>query len=150
MHFSRRSFLSSAATSAALVLVPIPVSALELKPDVAEAIDAILNGREASEAGIELDAPTVAENGAQVPLTIRVNSPMTSDDHIETIHIIATANPEPGIGRFHLTPRVAKAEVFTRIRLAEEQEYLVFAELNDGRILQAAARTAVSIGGCAT
>ncbi len=150
MSVSRRIFLSGAAASAAFVLVPVPTSALELKSDVARAVDAILDGRTPVEDGISLDVPDLAENGAQVPLTISVDSPMSSDDHVKTIHVVATANPEPGVGRFTLTPHLAKAEVFTRIRLAEAQEFLVFAELSDGRILQAAARTEVTVGGCAT
>jgi sulfur-oxidizing protein SoxY len=150
MRFSRRSFVSGTAASAALVILPIPVAALDLSDDVAAHIDDILDGRDPREGGIELEAPAVAENGAQVPLTIRVDSPMSEDDHVTAIHIIATANPAPGIGSFHLTPHLTRAEVFTRIRLAEEQEYLVIAELSDGSVLQAAARTAVTQGGCVT
>lgn len=150
MSLSRRIFIAGAAGSAALVLLPVPAGATTLSPDVAAARDAILNGRTPAEGGITLEAPTVAENGAQVPLTVRVESPMTAEDHVTAIHILATANPAPGIGTFHLTPHLARAEVFTRIRLAEAQEFLVLAEFSDGRVLQAAARTAVSVGGCAT
>ncbi len=150
MTLQRRTFMASAAASAVLVLLPLPAAAISLDDEVQAALDAILDGRSAEEGGIALDTPAVAENGAQVPLTVRVDSPMTAEDHVSAIHIIATANPEPGIGSFHLTPHLTKAEVFTRIRLAEEQDFLVLAELSDGRVLQAAARTAVSIGGCAT
>lgn len=150
MTLPRRTFLTSAAASAALVLVPVPVAAITLDPEVTAALEGILDGRSPKEGGIELDAPATAENGAQVPVTIRVDSPMTAEDHVTAIHILATANPAPGIGTFRLTPHLARAEVFTRIRLAEEQEFIVLAELSDGRVLQAAARTAVSIGGCAT
>ncbi|MCC6001626.1 MAG: hypothetical protein JJU19_12300 [Pararhodobacter sp.] len=151
MTLLRRTFIKGAAgTAALLVLLPVPVSATTLNPDVAAALDDILDGRTAQETGIEIDAPTVAENGAQVPLTIRVDSPMTAEDHVTAIHILATQNPAPGIGSFHLTPHLTRAEVFTRIRLAEAQEFLVLAELSDGRVLQAAARANVSLGGCAT
>ena len=149
MTLPRRTFLTSAAASAALVLLPLPVSAVSLDAEVAAAREAILNGRSPAADGVEIDAPATAENGAQVPVTIRVDSPMTDADHVTAIHILATANPVPGIGSFRLTPQLARAEVFTRIRLAEEQEFLVLAELSDGRVLQAAARTAVAVGGCA-
>ena len=142
--------MSSAAAFAALVLVPIPLSAVTLSPDVENAIDAIFDGRSAEEGGIEIDAPAVAENGAQVPLTLRVSSPMSEEDHVTAIHIVATRNPAPGIGSFRLTPRLSRAEVFTRVRLAEDQEVIVIAELSDGRVLRAAARIDVSLGGCAT
>lgn len=150
MSLRRRTFLTSAAATAGLVLLPIPARAATLSPEVAEAVAAILDGRAAQDGGIDLDAPIIAENGAQVPLTIRVDSPMTAQDHVTAIHILATRNPAPGIGSFRLTPHLARAEVFTRIRLAEEQEFLVLAELSDGRVLRAAAQTAVSLGGCTT
>ena len=150
MILDRRKLLAGAAASAALVLLPIPVAATTPDPEVAAALEAILQGRSAEEGGIDIDAPVIAENGAQVQLTLRVDSPMTAEDHVTAIHIVATANPAPGIGAFRLTPHLTRAEVFTRIRLAEDQEFLVLAELSDGRVLQAAARTAVSLGGCST
>ena len=146
----RRGFIGGAAGAAALLMVPIPASAATLTPEVQAAVDAILDGREAVAGGIELDTPGTAENGAQVPVTVRVDSPMTAEDHVTAIHIVATRNPAPGIGTFRLTPHLSRAEVFTRIRLAEDQEFLVLAEMSDGRVLQAAARVAVSVGGCAT
>lgn len=150
MSINRRTFITSAAATAALFVVPIPVSAAAPAPEVAATIERILAGRTPGDGAITLDTPVIAENGAQVPLTVRVDSPMTAEDHVTAIHIIATRNPAPGIGTFHLTPHLTRAEVFTRIRLAEEQEFLVLAELSDGRVLQAAALVAVSVGGCAT
>lgn len=150
MTVDRRYFLTGVAASAALVLI----SPMALQASGGEAWqtwrDDILGGREAAEGGIELDLPNVAENGAQVPLGIRIESPMTDDDHVRAIHVIATRNPAPDIGTFHLSPHLARAEVFTRIRLAEEQEILVLAELSDGRIFAQAAQITVSVGGCAT
>lgn len=110
MILKRRTFIGGAASTAALlVLMPIPVSATTLNPDVAAALDDILDGRTAEDAGIDIDAPTVAENGAQVPLTIRVDSPMTAEDHVTAIHILATLkaagdrqlspDPAPDAGR---------------------------------------------------
>jgi sulfur-oxidizing protein SoxY len=150
MTANRREFLQGAAVSAALVLVSGTALHAEENAEWQAWRDQILDGREASEGGIELDVPRVAENGAQVPLTVRIDSPMTDADHVRAIHIIATRNPAPEIGSFHLSPQLARAEVFTRIRLAEEQEILVLAELSDGRVLGQAAIVTVSAGGCAT
>lgn len=150
MTLDRRHFLQGAAVSAALVLVgPSALRAAE-GTSWQDWRDSILDGREVTEGGIDLDLPNIAENGAQVPLTVRIDSPMTEDDHVRAIHIIATRNPAPDIGSFHLTPHLARAEAFTRIRLAEEQEILVLAELSDGRVLAQAAQITVSVGGCAT
>lgn len=150
MSLHRRAFLASAGSLVALLVVPKPFAAAAFDEDVARALAAILGDRTAQEGGITLDVPDVAANGAQVPVTIHVESPMSADDHVRAIHVVATRNPTPGIGSFRLTPAIARAEVTTRIRLAEEQEILVLAELSDGRVLQAAAQIAVSVGGCAT
>lgn len=150
MTMDRRVFLNGTAAAVALMVVPIPFANAASTADIDAAIDEILDGRSAEDGEIELDVPRVAENGAQVPLTIRLESPMTDEDHVTAIHILATRNPAPGIGHFYLSPRVARAEVFTRIRIAEDQEILIFAEHSDGRVIRAAAQIAVSIGGCAT
>ncbi len=150
MTLDRRHFLRGAAVSVALVLVSPSALRAAQGTDWEDWRDGILDGREATEGGIELDLPNIAENGAQVPLGVRIDNPMTEDDHVQAIHVIATRNPAPDIGSFHLTPHLARAEVFTRIRLAEEQEILVLAELSDGRVLAQSARITVSVGGCAT
>jgi sulfur-oxidizing protein SoxY len=150
MKLERRALVAGMAGTVVLSLARVPFAAAAVPDDVAAAIDTILAGREPAEDGLDLEVPRVAENGAQVPITVRVDSPMTEDNHVTAIHIVATANPTPGIGTFRLTPHIARAEVFTRVRLAEEQDLLVLAELSDGRVLRAVARVTVSVGGCAT
>jgi sulfur-oxidizing protein SoxY len=150
MPVTRRALIGGAAATVALSVLRTPVALAATTDELDAALAGILQGREAIEGGIEVDAPRLAENGAQVTLTVRVDSPMTQADHVTAIHILAPLNPAPGIGTFRLTPRIARAEVFTRIRVAEAQDILFVAELSDGRVLQVAARIAVSIGGCAT
>lgn len=147
---SRRDILKGAAATAALGLMMVPVSTLALTPEVEAAVQEILGGRLATDDGLTIETPAVAENGAQVPVTLRVLSPMTAEDHVTALHILATQNPTPGIGSFFLTPYLPRAEVFTRIRLAAEQDVIVLAELSGGRVLRAGARVVVSTGGCAT
>jgi sulfur-oxidizing protein SoxY len=85
-----------------------------------------------------------------VPVTVVVDSPMTAERHVPAIHLVATRNPTPGIASFRLTPASGKAQVSMRIRLAEKQTLLVFAEHSDGTINRAAAEIKVSVGGCLT
>ena len=92
----------------------------------------------------------MAENGAVVPITIAVDSPMTADHHVRAIHIVATTNPTPGVASYRLTPASGKAEVSARMRLAEKQRIIVLAELNDGTVRRADAEIGVSVGGCLT
>lgn len=100
--------------------------------------------------GIALRAPAVAENGGQVPVTVLVESPMTAADHVAAIHLFATRNPTPGLASFRLSPLLARAEVQTRIRLAEAQRIVVLAQMSDGRVRRAVAEVRVTTGGCLT
>lgn len=147
MTVSRRNVLKGAT---AFVLVPVAASAAGLSADVDTAMRDILNGREVSDGEITLDLPRVAENGGQVPISIQIDSPMSAQDHVRTIHVVATRNPVPHVGQYHLTPHMPRAEMFTRIRLAEDQTVIVLADLSDGRVLRATAKVAVTAGGCAT
>ena len=101
-----------------------------------------------TDGGITLRVPALAENGGQVPLGIVVESPMTAQDYVTAIHVFATRNPTPGIASFRLTPQLARAEVQTRIRLAEDQRLIVLAETSTGRGLRASAELRVGAGGC--
>ena len=150
MSIDRRTLLHGA--GAGLVLTLLPASALRAADDNGwQALrDQVLAGRTPLTEGITLDTPAMADNGAQVPLTIRIDSPMSAEDHITTITLIAPGNPTPQMGRFTLTPALSRAELFTRIRLGEAQEILVLAETSDGRVLQQAAHIDVSAGACAT
>ncbi|MGY6569554.1 MAG: thiosulfate oxidation carrier protein SoxY [Salinarimonas sp.] len=150
MTIHRRAFLSASAAFVALTITPKPFAWADLDDDVAEALRAAIDGREVTEGGIELDLPDVAANGASVPLGVFIDSPMTADDHVRAIRVFATRNPSPGIGVFHLGPANGRAEVSTRIRLAEDQEVIVLAELSDGTLLRQSAFVEVSVGGCAT
>ncbi len=139
----RRSLLAAAA----LALMPWQGRAADptaLEAAIREAIgDAV-----PTDGDIELRVPAVAENGAQVPLTILADSPMTEADHILAIHVFAPRNPTPGVASFHLFPGLARAEVQTRIRVAEEQAILVLAVHANGTVRRASAALKVTRGGC--
>lgn len=126
-----------------LSLAAIPFAEATASEPARAAADALLRGRAAAEGGIEITAPRIAENGQQVPVTIRV-----PDADARAIHLIATANPTPGVASFRFHPGIARAEVQTRVRLAEAQRLLVYAELADGRVLWAAVEIGVTTGGC--
>ncbi|MBX9701554.1 MAG: thiosulfate oxidation carrier protein SoxY [Acetobacteraceae bacterium] len=136
--------------TALLGLVALPAGAA-LGAEAAQveaAIAAVTGGRATEGGGMALRLPALSENGAQVPLTIQVESPMTAADHVVAIHLFATRNPTPGVASFHLSPALGRAEVQTRIRLAEDQAVVAIAVLSDGRLRRAAAETRVATGGC--
>ena len=66
----------------------------------------------------------------------------------KAIHIVATANPQPGVATFRLTPLSGKAAVASRMRLQRTQDVITIAELSDGRFLMAKRTVKVTIGGC--
>ncbi|WP_431284809.1 thiosulfate oxidation carrier protein SoxY [Humitalea sp. 24SJ18S-53] len=133
---------------ATLSLVLLPWLALAEAEPLAEAIRAQIGDAEPEEGGIALRTPTIAENGGQVPLTVLVDSPQTAAEHVTAIHVFATRNPTPGVATFRLTPLLARAEVQTRIRLAEHQAIIVLAQMNDGTVRRATAEIRVTTGGC--
>ena len=136
-----------AALGAALALVALPAGAAT-EAELEAAIRAEVGAARTEDGGITLRAPTVAENGGQVPITVLVDSPQTAAQHVTAIHVFATRNPTPGVASFRLTPLLARAEIQTRIRLAEEQRIVVLAQLSDGSVRRAVAEVRVTTGGC--
>jgi sulfur-oxidizing protein SoxY len=133
---------------ATLALVALPFGAAAQQDALAAAIREQVGDSAIQDGGITLRVPAVAENGGQVPVTVLVDSPQTAAEHVAAIHVFATRNPTPGVASFRLTPLVARAEVQTRIRLAEEQRIVVLAQMSDGRVRRAAAEIRVTTGGC--
>ena len=135
------------ALGAALALVALPAGAAT-EAELDAAIREQVGDARIVDGGITLRAPVVAENGGQVPVTILVDSPQTSAEHVTAIHIFATRNPTPGVASFRLTPLLARAEVQTRIRLSEEQRIIALAQMSDGSVRRAVAEVRVTMGGC--
>ncbi|WP_368414739.1 thiosulfate oxidation carrier protein SoxY [Falsiroseomonas sp.] len=135
------------ALGAALALIALPAGAAT-EGELDAAIREQVGDARIVDGGITLRAPVVAENGGQVPVTVLVESPQTSAEHVSAIHIFATRNPTPGVASFRLTPLLARAEVQTRIRLSEEQRIIALAQMSDGSVRRAVAEVRVTTGGC--
>ncbi|MBM3488377.1 MAG: thiosulfate oxidation carrier protein SoxY, partial [Alphaproteobacteria bacterium] len=127
-------------------LAPVPAAAT---PAAAAAeLAKLIGGKPTREGRIDLNLPSIAENGNAVPLTVRVESPMSEADHVRAIHIVADGNPLPGVASFRFSPQCGKAEVTTRVRLAETQTVTALAEMSDGSLWRVAREVKVTIGGC--
>jgi sulfur-oxidizing protein SoxY len=108
-----------------------------------------LSGTSSYKSGkISLKMPDIAENGATVPLTVSVDSPMTANNYVKSIHVAADKNPNPEVVSFHLTPASGKAEVSTRMRLAKTQNVVAVAVMSDGSVHRVSRKVKVTIGGC--
>ncbi len=115
-----------------------------------EAMSVLLKGATPVEGKITLELPEIAENGNFVPLTVSVDSLMTDDNYVKTIHILSSANPVARVATFHLSPVNSIARVQSRMRLAKTQDVFAIAELSDGSLAIGTATVKVTIGGCSS
>lgn len=114
-----------------------------------KALESITGGKAIKKSSkVHLKVPEIAENGAVVPVTVEVDSPMTADDYVKAIHIFATKNNNSRCVAVHLTPANGKAMFSTRIKLGGTQDVATIVELSDGTFLSAAQSVKVTIGGC--
>jgi sulfur-oxidizing protein SoxY len=97
---------------------------------------------------VKLDVPPLVENGNTVPMTVSVSSPMTADDHVKSIHVFNEKNPQPNVGNFHLGPHAGRAQISTRIRLADSQRIVAIARLSDDSFWSATVDVVVTLAAC--
>lgn len=116
--------------------------------DSQDLIKKFTGGKTATEGRIRLDLPEIAENGNTVPMTVAVESPMTEQSHVSDVLIVADGNPRGGVATFHFSPASGAAEANVRIRLAETQNIIAVAKMNDGSFFMVSKPVKVTIGGC--
>jgi sulfur-oxidizing protein SoxY len=147
---SRRQFLGLAGGAAVLGAVPmVTVRTAEATPAMlASAIRNVVGEAPVRTGKVKLDIPPLVENGNTVPMTVSLASPMTGEDHVKSIHIFNEKNPQPNIGNFYLGPRAGRAQVSTRIRLADSQKVVAIAHLSDGSFWSATVEIVVTLAAC--
>jgi sulfur-oxidizing protein SoxY len=146
----RRRFIAlSGTTVAALATAGLFSGKAIASPEETTArIKELTGGKNMQEGRISIKLPHVAENGNTVPVTVSVDSPMTEDDHVTSVHLFAEKNPAPEIASFHLTPMSGEAKIATRVRLAKTQNVIAVAQMSDGSIYTGKKQIKVTIGGC--
>jgi sulfur-oxidizing protein SoxY len=147
---TRRSLITGGASLAAsagfLKLSLVPAQA---KPaSMAVAIEKILQGAKPKPGRITIDLPPLVENGGTVPMGISVESPMTAADHVKAIHVFNEKNPQPQVISANFSPRSGRAELKTRVRLADTQNIVALAQMSDGSWFTADAHVIVTIAAC--
>lgn len=125
-----------------------PLAAFAKKEDANEAIKKITGGASLQAGKVTLTIPPLVENGNLVVLKVAVVSPMTANDYVKAIHVIAEANPLPNIFTVYLTPRSGTANVTTRVRLADSQKVWAIAQMSNGSYWQGSAETLVTLSAC--
>ena len=110
----------------------------------------VFGGRPIKDASglIKLDIPLIAENGAVVPVSVEVNSPMTPVNHVKHVYIVADKNRIPIVTRVAFTPQAGQAYMGANIRLGETGDVRAIVEQSDGTLLQTKREVKVTVGGC--
>ena len=126
----------------------VPSIALAKKEEADEAIQKITDGAKIQEGRVTLTIPPLVENGNLVVLKVSVDSPMTANDYVKVIHVIAEGNPLPNVFTVYLTPRSGTANITTRVRLADSQRVWAIAQMNNGSFWQGSAETLVTLSAC--
>ena len=147
---SRRRFLGLAGSTAVLGAIPIvTVQPVEATPAMlATAIRNVVGEAVVRTGKIKLDVPPLVENGNTVPMTVSVSNPVTSDDYVKSIHVFNEKNPQPNVGNFYLGPRAGRAQISTRIRLADTQKVVAIARLSDDTFWSASVDVVVTLAAC--
>jgi len=143
----RRRFLVSC-TALALVPALTPLANAQQNPQREALLREVTGGAPPGVGRVLVDTPPLADNGHSVPLRIVVDSPMTAADHVRRIIILAERNPRPVVASFMLGPHSGRAEIATRIRLADIQDVLAVAQMSDGSFWMGGAHVIVTELAC--
>ena len=117
-------------------LLALPLSAKGQANAHVSTIDPLVrsftNGRDVLPGKVTLALPKVADNGNSVPVTVKVESPMTAAEHVRSLHLISEKNPVRDMASFYFGPHLARAEFTSRLRLNGSQRVVAIAQLSDG------------------
>src|SRR6266403_3359804 len=147
---SRRQFLGLAGGAAVLGAVPVvTVRPVEATPAMlATAIRNVVGEAAVRIGKVKLDVPPLVEYGNTVPMTVSVSNPMTPDDYVKSIHVFNEKNPQPNVGNFYLGPHAGRAQISTRIRLADSQKIVAIARLSDDSFWSTSVDVVVTLAAC--
>jgi sulfur-oxidizing protein SoxY len=142
---TRRQFLAAAGgIGLALTVRPAKATPASMK----QAIRQIIGEATVKPGKIKLDLPPLVENGNSVAMSVTVDSPMTAKDHVKAIHVFTEKNPQPNIISAQLGPRAGKAEIQTRVRLADTQSVVAICEMSDGSFWSDTVDVIITLGAC--
>lgn len=139
---TRRAFLAGAGA----ILLVRPAQATPAS--MAAAIRQVAGDAKIKPGKVKLSIPPLVENGNSVAITVSVDSPMTEAEHVKSIHVLTEKNPQPNVISTKLGPRAGKAEISTRIRLADTQQVVAICELSDGSFWSDKADVILTLSAC--
>ena len=146
---TRREFLTVAGSLIGSVAVaPAQTAWTAAATPAAAAIGEIVGDEPVHRGKVKLEVPPLVENGNTVPITVSVDSPMTDKEHVKSIHIFNEKNPQPNVASFYLDPRAGRAQVSTRIRLADSRKVIAIAQLSDNSFWSDRVDVIVTLAAC--
>ena len=148
---SRRRFLAllSGALAAGEVAAQLDPNIQKLRAAALEAAIRKITGGNPLRAGkVKLQVPPLVDNGNTVPLSVSVESPMTSADHVKAIHVLTEKNPQPYVVSAYLGPRAGRAGLTTRARIADTGKVIAIAQLSDGSFWSDSVSVVVTLSAC--
>src|SRR5262245_19954655 len=139
---TRRTFLAGAA---AMVVVRPAQATPET---MAEAIRKVAGDAKVTPGKAKIDLAPLVENANSVAFGVSIDSPMTEKDYVKAIHVFTEKNPLPNVISVKLGPRAGKAEITTRIRLADTQSVVAVCELSDGTFWSHSVDVILTLSAC--
>jgi sulfur-oxidizing protein SoxY len=148
---SRRDFLDGATRfiSGAGLVLTVGASTAHATPEtMLAAIKSVIGDAALRKGKVKLEVPPLVENGNSVTTMVSVDSPMTAENYVRTIHVFNEKNPQPNVIGVHLGPRAGRAKFSTRIRLADTQRVIAIAQLSDGSFWSDSVDVVITLGAC--
>ncbi len=109
--------------------------------ELQKALDSLLNGQTATESGVTLKVPAIAENGAQVRVSVRASVPK-----VEMISLLVEKNPVPLTSQFVMS-EYSKPDVEVNLKMRETSRVIALVKA-DGKFYSASKEVRVTAGGC--
>ena len=113
-----------------------------------EMIRPYVQNQELKKEGVSLSLPLLADNGHMVPLSLKIDSPMTDAEHITHVYLISQRNPVPLMSKFVMGPWNGRADLSTRVRLSGNQSVIALARRSDGNFIYDLQEVVVTEAAC--
>jgi sulfur-oxidizing protein SoxY len=113
-----------------------------------EMVRPYVQSQELKKERVTLSLPLLADNGHMVPLSLKIDSPMTEASHITHVYLISQRNPVPLMAKFVMGPWSGRADLSTRVRLSGNQNVIALARLSDGNFIYDVQEVVVTEAAC--
>ena len=113
-----------------------------------EMVRPYVQNQELKKERVTLSLPMLADNGHMVPLSLKIDSPMTEASHITHVYLISQRNPVPLMAKFVMGPWSGRADLSTRVRLSGNQNVIALARLSDGNFIYDLQEVVVTEAAC--